>query len=81
VFIFLKRGLGHCKAFELRLSEKEIGVKNALEFGVVNKVVPLHLLKQTTFQVAEKLTKKPNDSLITYIRRPGFGGLSGIREP
>ena len=65
---FLKKRLGHCKAFELLLSEEEITAKDALELGVVNKVVPLHLLEEATLERARAFAKKPSDSL-TAIKR------------
>lgn len=60
---FLKKRLGHCKAFELLLSEEEITAKDALELGVVNKVVPLHSLEEATLEKAQAFAKKPSDSL------------------
>jgi 2-(1,2-epoxy-1,2-dihydrophenyl)acetyl-CoA isomerase len=65
---FLKKRLGHCKAFELLLSEKEITAKDALELGAVNKIVPLHSLEKSTFNMAQTFAKKPSDSL-TVIKR------------
>lgn len=65
---FLKKRLGHCKAFELLLSEKEITAKDALELGVVNKVVPMHSLEKSTLKMAKVFAKKPSDS-ITAIKR------------
>ena len=65
---FLKKRLGHCKAFELLLSEEEITAKDALEFGVVNKVVPPHSLEISTLEMAQAFAKKPSESL-TAIKR------------
>jgi len=65
---FLKKRLGHCKAFELLLSEEEITAHDALEFGLVNKVVPLHSLKECTLEKAQAFAKKPPGSL-TAIKR------------
>lgn len=65
---FLKKRLGHCKAFELLLSEEEITAKDALELGVVNQVVPVHSLKKVTIEKAQKYAKKPSESL-TVIKR------------
>jgi len=60
---FLKKRLGHCKAFELLLSEEEITANEALELGLVNKVVPLHSLKERTLERAQAFAKKPPGSL------------------
>ncbi|MGV7223936.1 MAG: enoyl-CoA hydratase/isomerase family protein [Nitrospinales bacterium] len=65
---FLKKRLGHCKAFELLLSEEEITANDALELGLVNKVVPPHSLKECTLERAQAFAKKPSDSL-TAIKR------------
>ena len=65
---FLKKRLGHCKAFELLLSEEEITAKDALELGVVNKVIQLHSLEEATLEMAQAFAKKPSDSL-TVIKR------------
>ena len=64
----MKKRLGHCKAFELLLSEEEITAKDALDLGVVNKVVPLHSLEISTLEMAREFAKKPSDSL-TMIKR------------
>jgi 2-(1,2-epoxy-1,2-dihydrophenyl)acetyl-CoA isomerase len=60
---FLKKRLGHCRALELLLSEKEITAKDALKLGVVNKVVPSHSLKKATLEMAKEFAEKPSDSL------------------
>jgi 2-(1,2-epoxy-1,2-dihydrophenyl)acetyl-CoA isomerase len=60
---FLKKRLGHCKAFELLLSEKEIKAHDALKLGAVNKVVPLHSLEKITLKMAQEFAKKPADSV------------------
>jgi len=65
---FLKKRLGHCKAFELLLSEEEITAQDALELGVVNKVVPLHSLESSALEMARVFAKKPSDSL-TMIKK------------
>lgn len=65
---FLKKRLGHCKAFELLLSEEDITAEDALKLGFVNKVVPLRSLEKATLALAQELAKKPSDSL-TVIKR------------
>ena len=65
---FLKKRLGHCKAFELLLSEEEITAQDALKLGVVNKVVPLQSLEEANLKMAQAFEKKHSDSL-TAIKR------------
>lgn len=60
---FLKKRLGHCKAFELLVSEKEITAHDALKLGAVNKVVPLHPLEKITIGMAQAFAKKSSDSV------------------
>jgi len=69
---FLKKRLGHCKAFELLLSEEEITAHDALAFGLVNKVVPLHSLKECTLEKAQVFAKKPSGSLAAIKRLLNF---------
>lgn len=51
------------KAKELVFLGEVIDAQTALELGLVNKVVPLDQLKDTTMEMARKLCKKPAFSL------------------
>lgn len=52
-----------CKAKELVFLGETFDARTALELGLVNKVVPLAELRETTMALARKLAKKPAFSL------------------
>ncbi|MGD8522586.1 MAG: enoyl-CoA hydratase/isomerase family protein [Desulfobacterales bacterium] len=60
---FLGKRLGHSKAFELLLSDKEVTAQEALELGIVNKVAPLSELEQMALEKAKYFAQNPADSL------------------
>ena len=60
---FLGKRLGHSKAFELMLSDKDVTAQEALELGIVNKVVPLSELEEVVLEKAKYFAQNPADSL------------------
>ncbi|PKM76443.1 MAG: enoyl-CoA hydratase [Firmicutes bacterium HGW-Firmicutes-15] len=52
-----------CKAKELVFLGETFDAQTALDLGLINKVVPLAELRETTMAVARKLAKKPAFSL------------------
>lgn len=60
---FLPRLVGHRKAFELAALGDKIGANEALELGLVNQVVTLAELDETTQAVAERFASRAPVSL------------------
>jgi 2-(1,2-epoxy-1,2-dihydrophenyl)acetyl-CoA isomerase len=65
---FLSRLLGFSKASELMLSDKDITAEEALELGIVDKVVPVVELDETAVKIAKNFARKP------------VGSVSGIKK-
>jgi 2-(1,2-epoxy-1,2-dihydrophenyl)acetyl-CoA isomerase len=60
---FLPKIIGLAKAYDLLLSEKNIYANDALELGIVNKVVPLNELEDAAIETATYFGQKPASSL------------------
>jgi 2-(1,2-epoxy-1,2-dihydrophenyl)acetyl-CoA isomerase len=60
---FLKNKLGHSRAYEILLSNKVVTAQEALELGLVDKVVPLKELDDTTIKTANHFAQSPTTSL------------------
>ena len=60
---FLCKMLGYCRAKQVLMSEKEIDALEALEMGIVDRVVPYKKLEETAIQMAQDLTKRSIRSL------------------
>jgi len=60
---FLPRRLGRSKALEILLSEKDITADEAMELGIVDKVVPQEELEKSALDTARRFTQKPARSL------------------
>ncbi|HEX9829235.1 MAG TPA: enoyl-CoA hydratase-related protein [Bacteroidota bacterium] len=60
---FLPRLVGMAKAFEYAALGGDISAQEALQVGLVNKVVPTAELEKTTMEIAEKLAKSPTKSI------------------
>jgi 2-(1,2-epoxy-1,2-dihydrophenyl)acetyl-CoA isomerase len=56
---FLSKNIGSCKTMELLLSGKDITAQEALEMGLVDKVVPSESLYEAAIQVARNFARKP----------------------
>jgi len=69
---FLTKRMGASKAYELLLSEEDITAEEALQLGLVDKVVPLNDLRQTVMKKAEEYAGKPARSLRCIKRLIGF---------
>jgi len=65
---FLSRTIGTAKTLELMLSGKDITAHEALDFGIVNKVVPSNEIENRALEVARDIAKKPL-SLISGIKK------------
>jgi 2-(1,2-epoxy-1,2-dihydrophenyl)acetyl-CoA isomerase len=60
---FLPRLVGYAKAFELMATGAQIGAREALELGLVNRVVPPEELDATVNELAGRLAASPQPSL------------------
>ena len=60
---FLNERVGHCKAFELLLSDKGITAEEAERWGIVNEVVPLKALNRVAMKRARSFANKPPATL------------------
>jgi 2-(1,2-epoxy-1,2-dihydrophenyl)acetyl-CoA isomerase len=60
---FLKKQLGHNKAFEILLSSKGINANEGLQLGIVNKVVPFEKLEEASILSAKQFAKLPATTL------------------
>lgn len=56
---FLPRLVGYHKAFELMATGEIITAQQALELGMINRVVPVAYLDATVNELAERLTESP----------------------
>jgi len=61
---FLPKIIGLCKTYDLLLSDKNIYANEALELGIVNKVVPLNALEDAAIETAKYFGQKPVSSLV-----------------
>ena len=59
---FLPRLIGHRRAMELFLTNRTLSAKEALEWGLVNRVLPLADLQQEASQLACRLAAGPTQS-------------------
>ena len=60
---FLHRLIGYAKTMELLLSGRKVESKEALQIGLVNKVVAIGELKNETYSFAKKLSRLPFKAL------------------
>jgi 2-(1,2-epoxy-1,2-dihydrophenyl)acetyl-CoA isomerase len=60
---FLSKMLGASGAYKIMLSEEDITANEALELGLIDKVVPFNELRDASFAVAEQFACKPTRSL------------------
>ena len=60
---FLSKILGAAGAYKIMLSEEDMTADEALELGLVDKVVPFNELRNTSMAVAEQFARKPSRSL------------------
>jgi enoyl-CoA hydratase/carnithine racemase len=65
---FLSKLMGRGKAYEILLSDKDIDAQEALELGIVDKIVPVADLEASALEVANRFGRKP------------AGSLSGIKK-
>jgi len=56
---FMTKKIGESKTLELLLSGKDITAREALELGLVDKVVPSESLDEASIQVARNFAQKP----------------------
>jgi 2-(1,2-epoxy-1,2-dihydrophenyl)acetyl-CoA isomerase len=59
VSLFLPALIGLGRATEVAFTNEPISVQQALNWGLVNRVVPSHLLQSSAFQMAKALAKGP----------------------
>jgi 2-(1,2-epoxy-1,2-dihydrophenyl)acetyl-CoA isomerase len=60
---FLKKKLGHSRAYEILLSSKSITALEALQLGIVNEVVPYEKLEDASLKTAQRFAQNPTASL------------------
>ncbi len=73
---FLPRLVGISKAMELLLTGDMIGPKEALEMGLVNRVVPHERLMEETMALAEKIASRP-PLAVAMTKRAVYQGQTG----
>jgi 2-(1,2-epoxy-1,2-dihydrophenyl)acetyl-CoA isomerase len=56
---FMTKKIGESKTLELLLSGKDITAREALELGIVDKVVPSESLDEASIQMAQNFARKP----------------------
>jgi enoyl-CoA hydratase/carnithine racemase len=56
---FMTKKIGESKTLELLFSGKDITAREALELGLVDKVVPSESLDEASIQVARNFARKP----------------------
>jgi enoyl-CoA hydratase/carnithine racemase len=61
---FLCKMLGYNRAKQLLMSEKKINALEALDFGIVDRVVPFRRLEETAIQAARDFTRRSLRSLV-----------------
>ncbi len=64
---WLVRALGYKRATELAMLGEPVTAEKALEYGLINKIVPREELMDEAFKLAKKLKNKPVDS-VRYIK-------------
>jgi 2-(1,2-epoxy-1,2-dihydrophenyl)acetyl-CoA isomerase len=60
---FLPRAVGYCRAFELMALGEPISSQQALEIGMINRVVPVEKLDDAIDELARKLVASPGLAL------------------
>jgi enoyl-CoA hydratase/carnithine racemase len=60
---FLKKKLGHSRAYEILLSREVVTAHKALQLGIVNEVVPYDELENTVVKTAQRIAQSPTTSL------------------
>jgi 2-(1,2-epoxy-1,2-dihydrophenyl)acetyl-CoA isomerase len=56
---FLPRLIGHRRAMELYLTNRRLSAAEALEWGLINRIVPAKELRQEVKTMAERIAKGP----------------------
>lgn len=56
---FLSKKIGHSKAIEFLMSEKDVTAEEAKDLGLINKIVCSDNLKQEAINIAHEFAKKP----------------------
>jgi 2-(1,2-epoxy-1,2-dihydrophenyl)acetyl-CoA isomerase len=60
---FLKRKMGHSRAYELLVCEEPLAAHEAQKLGIVNEVVPVGQLEDAAMSAARRFAQKPATSL------------------
>jgi enoyl-CoA hydratase/carnithine racemase len=76
---FLPRLVGISKAMELLLTGDMIGPKEALEMGLVNRVVPHEQLMEETMALAKKIAGRPPLAVAMTKRAVYYGQTGSLR--
>jgi enoyl-CoA hydratase/carnithine racemase len=61
--LLLPMRIGHARAYEMFALGEPVPAKNALDWGLANRVVPFDLLYETAGELAAKLAKQPVGAL------------------
>lgn len=69
---FLTKMLGYAKAHEILLSDQDITAHDALQMGIVDKVVPPETLEEKALEAAKRYAKIPAQSLVGVKRLLNF---------
>ena len=76
---FLCKMLGYSKTKQLLLSRKEITALEALELGIVDKVVPLNELENAASQIAKHTTQLP-EKTVSEIKKLTNYAINGLED-
>lgn len=76
----LTKILGIAKATELIMTGRLVGAQEAFDLGLVNKVVSMEDLEETTFEFAKALSKKPSIALNLMKKMINETVYSGLDE-
>lgn len=74
----LMRSIGRARAMEMMLLGDKISAATALQWGLVNRVVPADRLMSEAFELAERLAKGPRS--LGLIRELGWQAVDGDYE-
>ncbi|MBI5082304.1 MAG: enoyl-CoA hydratase/isomerase family protein, partial [Chloroflexi bacterium] len=76
----LQRLVGRTRATELMLTGKKIGAKEALEWGLVNQVLPNDDLMKVTNELAQSLATMPTKAIGLIKRMTDYSATHTLAE-
>ncbi|NMP20950.1 enoyl-CoA hydratase/isomerase family protein [Sulfobacillus harzensis] len=77
---FLPRLIGVSRALEMALTGKMVDDRTALEWGLINQLVPRERLEEATYELARNLAAGPPVALDLIKRGIAYGASHGLSE-